>query len=183
MLKYIFIIFSAALLMGCNTENQNTEEPEPENPLLSEWDAPYGTPPFDKIEQQHYQPAFEAAIKMHDDEIATIANLKEAASFANTIEALDYSGTALKKVENVFNGMNSALTNDEMQAIAKEVLPLIAKHNDEMTLNDALFARIKEVYEQKDALNLDKEQIQLLDKYHKKFVRGGENLDAEQKKK
>jgi peptidyl-dipeptidase Dcp len=181
MLKYIFIIFGAVSLIGCNAENTNMEEPETENSLLAEWDTPYGTPPFDKIEQAHYLPAYDKAMQMHNDEIAAIANSADAPTFANTIEALDYSGATLKKVENVFNGMNSALTNDEMQAIAKKVSPLTAKHNDEITLNNALFERVKSVYEQKGALDLNKEQVQLLDKYYKKFVRGGANLDAEKK--
>lgn len=183
MIKYMFFIFGVVFLLGCNTENTNMEETQPDNPLLAEWDTPYGTPPFDKIKQEHYQPAFEAAIKMHNDEIAAIANNTESPTFANTIEALDYSGATLSKVENVFNGMNSAMTNDEMQAIAKKVGPLLTKHSDETTLNVALFERIKAVYQQKDGLGLNKEQGQLLDKYYKEFIRGGANLDATQKEK
>lgn len=183
MSKYIFIIFAALFLVGCNTENTTMDEAQSENPLLAEWDTPYGTPPFDKIEQQHYLPAFEKAMEWHNDEIAAIAANTESPTFANTIEAIEYSGAALDKVQNVFSGMNSAMTNDEMQGIAKKVQPLLAKHRDEINLNDALFERIKSVYEQKDGLGLNTEQLQLLDKYYKQFVRGGANLDAETKEK
>jgi peptidyl-dipeptidase Dcp len=181
MSKYLFIIFAALLVLSCNTENQTAEESEPANPFLTEWDTPYGTPPFDKIKQEHYLPAFEKAVQMHNEEIEAIANSEDVPTFANTIEALEFSGAALNKVENVFNAMNSSMTNEEMQGIAKEVYPMLAKHGDGITLNEALFQKVKSVYDQKDDLDLTTEQQKLLDDYYKDFVRGGANLDAEKK--
>jgi len=181
MSKYFFFILSLVFLLGCKTEETTMKESD--NPFLTEWETPYKTPPFDQIELENYLPAFEEAMKMHNDEISAIANNAEAPSFENTIEALDYCGAALSKVENVFNAMSGALTNEEMQAIDKKLSPLLAKHYDEITLSDALFARVKGVYDQKNDLDLNKEQSQLLDKYYKRFVRGGANLEAEEKEK
>lgn len=177
----LFFLTIWMLLSGCNTEQ--TEMSETTNPFLMEWDTPYQTPPFDKIKQSHYLPAFNAAIQKHNEEIDAIAKNPEAATFENTIAALDYSGRDLAKVENVFNAMQGALTNDALQGIAKEVSPLLSSHSDELTLNAALFERIKKVYDQREALDLNTEQMQLLDIYYKKFVRGGANLSDADKEK
>lgn len=152
------------------------------NPFLSEWDTPFGTPPFDKIKQEHYKPAFDEAVKQHKAEIDAIINNKETATFVNTIEALDYSGALLTKVTRVFSAMNESMTNDEMQALSKEIYPMLSKHNDDINLNPELFKRVKAVYDMKDQLDLTTEQSRLLDDYYKSFVRGGANLNDEDKK-
>ena len=181
MSKYLFIIFVALLMIGCKAENKVSKEIDSDNPFLTEWETPYGTPPFDQIKQEHYLPAFEKAVQMHNEEIEAIANSEEEPTFANTIEALEFSGATLNKVTNVFNAMNSSMTNDEMQNIAKEVYPMLAKHGDEISLNEKLFHKVKSVYEQKDQLDLTTEQQKLLDDYYKDFVRGGANLEADKK--
>ncbi|KAA3625838.1 MAG: M3 family peptidase [Bacteroidetes bacterium] len=183
MLKYIFILFLGAVaLVGCKTESADVAGTQ-DNVLLDLWDTPYGTPPFDEIKQENYKPAFEAAMKMHKEEIDAIAANEAEPTFENTIEALEYSGEALTKVQNVFSAMNSSMTNDDMQAIAKDVYPMLSAHSDEINLNAALFERVKAVYDQKDALELTTEQSKLLDDYYKGFVRGGANLEGEKKER
>jgi len=154
---------------------------EETNPLLEKWDTPFETPPFEKIKTEHYLPAFKEAIKIHNSEIEKIITNSEDATFPNTIEALDYSGKKLKRVRRVFSAMNSAMSNDEMQEINKEVSPLLSAHSDDINLNQELFKRVNEVYEKKESLGLNTEQNKLLDKYYKRFVRGGANLGNETK--
>lgn len=153
------------------------------NPFFDEWDTPFGTPPFDKIEQAHYLPAFKGGIEEQNKEIDAIVNSTEEPTFENTIVALEYSDGLLTKVSNVFFAMLSSMTNDEMQAISKEVSPMLSKHNDDIKLNPELFARIKTVYENQDQFDLNTEQKRLLDEYYKSFVRGGANLNDKAKDK
>ncbi len=151
------------------------------NPFLTEWDTPFGTPPFDQIKSEHYLPAFEESIKEHNAEIDAIVKSKEETTFANTIEALDNSGAQLDRVERVFGSMTESMSNDQMQEISKKVTPMLAKHNDDVNLNEGLFKRVKNIYDKKDGLNLTTEQNKLLEKYYKQFVRGGINLEPKQK--
>jgi peptidyl-dipeptidase Dcp len=157
------------------------DQQQPANPFLVEWDTPFGVPPFDKIELVYYQPAFDEAMRQHNEEIDAVLAISSAPTFANTIEALERSGALLSRVSNVFFAMNSSLTNEDMQEIAKVVAPELSKHEDEILLNDKLFQRVKSVYEQKDALGLNPEQLKLLDECYKGFVRGGANLDDKDK--
>ena len=152
-----------------------------ENPFFSEWKATFGTPPFEKIENEHFFPAYVEGIKQDSTEIAAIANNAEDPTFENTIEALEYTGELLTKVNNTFSNLNSANTNETMQSIAKEVAPLLSKHGDDIRLNEKLFQRVKTLYNRKDDLNLNEEQTILLEKYYKDFVRGGANLTDAQK--
>ena len=130
---------------------------------------------------EHYKPAFLQGMEEQQKEIDAIVNNPEPATFQNTIAALDQSGTLLRKVSTVFYGLKSANTNDEMDALSRELSPLQSKHSDDIALNEKLFARIKAVYENPG--NLDKEQKKLLEETYKDFVRGGANLDAESQKK
>jgi len=174
MKRLIMLLFAGALLFtSCSTEEKN--------PLLTKWDTPFETPPFDKITTDHYLPAFEKAINVHNEEIDKIVKNSEEATFTNTIEALDYSGGLLKRVRRVFSAMNSAMSNEEMQIISKEVSPMLSKHSDDINLNENLFTRVKVVYEKKEILGLNTEQNKLLDKYYKRFVRGGANLEDKSK--
>lgn len=152
-----------------------------ENPLLGDWDTPYGVPPFGVIKECHYMPAFEVGMAVHRKEIEAIASNPAAATFANTIEAMDRSGEALGQVSGVFYNMLSSMSNDSLQAIAKEIAPKLSKHGDDISMNVALFARVKAVYQQKDSLGLDGAQAMLLEKTYKGFVRGGANLQGEPK--
>ena len=168
------LLFAGALIFtSCSTEETN--------PLLAKWDTLFETPPFDKIKTEHYLPAFEKAIKIHNKEIDKIAKNYAEATFANTIEALDYSGTLLKRVRRVFSAMNESMSNEQMKVISKEVSPMLSNHIDDINLNEELFNRVKEIYEKRESLELNTEQKILLDKYYKGFVRGGANLKDESK--
>jgi peptidyl-dipeptidase Dcp len=166
--------FLTIFLMGFTFMAFNSDEKQ--NPFLTEWDTPFGTPPFDKIKQEHYLPAFNEGIKHHKEEIDAIVNNGNDPTFENTIEALDYSGSLLNKVSRVFYAMTGSMTNDELQAINKAVSPMLSKHNDDIYLNPELFERVKTVYDRRAELGLNKEQEKLLEKHYKNFVRGGANL-------
>jgi len=168
------LLFAGALIFtSCSTEETN--------PLLAKWDTLFETPPFDKIKTEHYLPAFEKAIKIHNKEIDKIAKNYAEATFTNTIEALDYSGTLLKRVRRVFSAMNESMSNEQMKVISKEVSPMLSNHIDDINLNEELFNRVKEIYDKRESLELNTEQKILLDKYYKGFVRGGANLKDESK--
>ncbi|UCE07220.1 MAG: M3 family metallopeptidase [bacterium] len=169
----LLILLSTILLWTCSKTDQN--------PFFTEWKTPFQTPPFEKIKEQHYMPAFEEGMKQQQQEIEAIVNNPEAPAFENTIEAMEKSGALLTKVDNVFENLKSAHTNDSLQSIAKRVAPLLSKHEDDILLNDKLFQRVKAVYEQKDELDLTAEQHKILEEYYKDFVRGGANLDEEKK--
>ena len=170
----MFLFAVSLLLVSCSKDETN--------PLLTKWETPFETPPFDKIKTKDYLPAFKEAIKIHNEEIKAIAENKEAPTFKNTIEAMDYSGELLKRVSRVFNAMNGAMNSDEMTEISKKVSPMLSKHQDDIRLNNKLFKRIKSVYDSRKTLSLTTEQSRLLEKYYKDFVRGGANLSPEEKK-
>lgn len=152
-----------------------------ENPLISESPLPYGAPQFDKIRTEHYIPAFEQGIKEGKAEIDEITNNPEAPTFENTIEALEYSGATLNRVAGIFYNLMEADSNDEMQAIAEQIAPMMNEFSMYVSLNDALFQRVKAVWEQRESLNLDKDQAKLLEDSYKSFARGGANLSDEDK--
>ncbi len=147
------------------------------NPLLQQFDQV----PFSTIKNEHFLPAITKAIEMARTEIDAIVNNTEKPTFQNTIEALDYSGAQLDRVSSVFFNLNSAETNDEIQKIAQEVSPLLAEFGNDITLNEGLFLRVKEVYSQKENLTLTPEQTTLLDKKYKGFSRNGANLADDEK--
>ena len=142
------------------------------NPLLS----PFDTVPFSQIKTEHFKPAFLQAIADAKAEIDAITANQETPTFENTIEALEFSGQQLDRISSTFFNLNSAETNPEIQKIAQEISPLLSEFSNDITLNEALFKRIKLIYEQKDSLNLNVEQDTLLDKKYKSFSRNGANL-------
>lgn len=148
-----------------------------QNPLLQEFD----TAPFSKIETKHYKPAIKEAINLAKAEIEAITANQEKPSFENTLEALEFSGEKLGRVAGIFFNINSAETNEEIQKIAQEVSPWLSEFSNDLLLNENLFTRVKEVYEQKDTLNLTEEQKTLLDKHYKAFSRNGANLADDKK--
>jgi peptidyl-dipeptidase Dcp len=175
---FLFIVLSV-LFIACS--KQPAEQLTEVNPFFSEFDTPYGVPPFDQIKEEHYVPAFKGGIEQEKAEIDAIANNAEVPTFGNTIEALEGTGALLRRVSNTFGVLNGSMTNDKMQAIDEEVAPLRSKHNDDIRMNAKLFERIKAVHEQKDDLDLTVEQAMLLDEYYKDFVRGGANLEEDKK--
>ncbi|WP_372753408.1 M3 family metallopeptidase [Mariniflexile sp.] len=153
------------------------------NILLTSFKTPYNTAPFSKIKNEDFLPAFKQTIEDAKAEIDIIANNKEIPTFKNTIEALEFSGEQLDRVSSIFFNLNSAETNDTIQKIAQEVSPLLSEFSNDITLNEALFKRIKSVYNSKDSLNLTTEQLTLLDKKYKSFSRNGANLPEDKKSK
>jgi peptidyl-dipeptidase Dcp len=153
------------------------------NPFFKEWVTPFQTPPFAEIKDVHYMPAFEEGMKIQKAEMDAIINNKEHPTFKNTIEAMEKSGELLNKVSSVFYNLYSANTNDEFQKIAKTIAPMLSKHNDDINLNEKLFERIKTIYSEKEKLDLTTEQKTVLKNYYDGFVRGGANLNPEQKEK
>jgi len=178
MKQTILFLVSAGLLL-LSSSNQADKKAVEANPFFSEFNTLFNVPPFDKIKEEHYLPAFKQGIKQQQKRIEAIVNNSDVPTFKNTIEALESSGALLTKVRNVFNNMTSAHTNDELQKIAKEVAPLLSKHNDDIKLNAGLFKRVKAVYGQKEKLEMSSEQNKLLEKTYKEFVRGGANLSLE----
>ncbi|MCD4710925.1 MAG: M3 family metallopeptidase [Bacteroidales bacterium] len=151
------------------------------NPFLTEYTTPFGVPPFDKIENEHFIPAFEKGIKLQQAEIDAIVNNSDSATFENTIEALDKSGESLSRVNGVFFKLRSAETNDELDSIARVIIPVLTAHNSSIKLNPELFERVKTVYSNLESLNLADEQAMVLKKTYRSFVRGGANLEGEAK--
>jgi peptidyl-dipeptidase Dcp len=151
------------------------------NPLLEAWTAPFEAPPFDRFEPQHFRPAFDAALKQARAEIDGVAANPEPPSFANTIEALERSGRSLDKVASVFFNLTGAHTNDELQAIEREIAPLLARHRSETYLNEALFKRVDALKADKDKLGLSAEQARVLDRYHLDFTRSGAGTEPQAK--
>ena len=149
--------------------------------LTHHFNTKYDTAPFSQIKNEDYLPAFQKGIALAKAEIDAIVNNSEKPTFENTIETLAFSGNTLDRISSIFFNMNSAETSDEMQKIAQEVSPLLSEFGNDVRLNAALFAKVKAVYEQKEALNLNPEQTTLLDKKYKSFSRNGANLSDDKK--
>ncbi|WOT06615.1 M3 family metallopeptidase [Shewanella youngdeokensis] len=158
-------------------------EAQASNPFFTAYDTYFGIPDFTKIKPEHYLPAFKAGIAQHHAEIQAIIDNTDAPSFTNTIEAIEFAGDLRIKVASVFYNLTSADTNKELQAISKEVSPMLSSASDDILLNDALFQKVKAVYAQRDSLNLNVSQAKLLTDTYKSFTRGGANLNSADKAK
>ncbi|MEL5893648.1 M3 family metallopeptidase [Bacteroides sp. GD17] len=154
-----------------------------QNPFLEKYSAPHGTTPFDKIKTGDYEPAIREGIRLQNAEIDAIIDNPEAPTFDNTVLAYEKSGELLQRVNTVFGNLLSAETNDDLQELAKEIMPLMSEHENNISLNEKLFARIKTVYEQQDKEELNAEQAKLLEEIYNGFVRNGANLEGEAKEK
>ena len=174
--KKILIAGCAALLMVSACKNKANDM---ENPFFGEWNTPYNIPDFEKIKPEHYMPAFEEGIKRQKAEIDAIVNNSEAPTFANTIEALEQSGDLLNEVSAVFFNLAECINSPEMEKIAEEATPLVEAHGDDIMLNAKLFGRVKAVYDQRNELGLDGEQMRLVEETYKNFVRNGANIPAD----
>ena len=173
------IALSVITLASCTSKPEQKAEAERPNPFLTEYTTPFQVPPFDQIKIEHYLPAFEAGMKEQLAEVEAIVNNTEPATFENTILPYDKSGKTLSRVSNVFFNLNECLTNDEMVAIAEQVLPMLSKHSDAIMMNPKLFERIDYVYQHRNEMGLDDQQIRVVEKYHQDFVRNGAALPAD----
>lgn len=153
------------------------------NPLLLPWRGPFGMPPFARIEDRHFAPAFDAALERHLEEVRAIADNPRRPTFVNTIVALERSGRLLSRVAETFFNLASADTNDALQDVERRVAPKLAAHQSEIYLNQKLFARIDEIYQRRDAMKLDDEAERVLERTHTTFVRAGARLDPKSRKR
>ena len=170
--KSILILAASCMMYFCTTQTET-------NPFLTEFQTPYGVPPFDQIKLEHYEPAFMKGIDEQNANIQAITSNAEAPTFDNVIVAFDNSSPILDRVGGVFYNLTEAETTDELTALSMKLAPVMSEHNDNILLNEALFAKIKAVYQQKDSLQLTTEQRRLLEKTYKSFVRSGANLPAD----
>jgi len=151
----------------------------PINPLLAEWTTPLGVPPFPEIKPEHFLPAYKEAIARQKAEVDAISANPEPPTFANTVAALDAVGERLSQVNHIFQNLAAAETNDQLQAISREVAPMLTAAQDDVRMNGALFGRVKKVWEERDRLTLAPAERKLLGDVYRSFIRGGANLDAE----
>ena len=179
-MKYVSLWSLLAILaIACTPSEKKSMETSDTNPFYSEWDTPYGVPPFDQIQDAHYLPAFKEGMKQQLAEVDAIANNEAAPTFDNTIGAYEKSGQLLSNVSGVFFTLTGAHTNDQLRAAQKEVSPLLSSHNDNIFLNENFFNRVKILFEDKDNLELSVEQNKLLENYYNRFVRSGAALNFE----
>jgi len=171
-------IFLSILVLGIFMVSCSKKET---NPLLSEWDTPYGVPPFEQVEIEHFAPAFEKAMKEHKDEMEAIITNSEEPTYENTVEAAYYAGELLSKVSTVFGTFNSVNISDEIQQLAQEIYPKISAHYDEINLDPRYFERFKTVYDNKEKFDLNDEQLFLLEGDYKGFVQSGAALPEDKK--
>lgn len=177
------LIFAAA--MSCMVCACGQQAADTDNPFLSEFETPYGTPDFNRIKVEHYEPAFLKGIKQQNEEIKAIVENPDEPTFENTIVALDNSGEILARVSGVFFALTEADTNDEMMALEAKIAPMLSEHSDNIFLNQELYKRVAAVHAQEEAgkIQLTTEQHYLLDKYYKEFVRSGAGLDAQKQER
>ena len=170
--KTVIILAASCMMYSCATKTDN-------NPFFTEFQTEYGVPAFDKIKLEHYEPAFLKGIEEQNQNIKTIIENPEAPTFENTIVALDNSSPILDRVSAIFFNMTDAETTDELTELSIKMAPVLSEHSDNISLNQELFAKVNNVYQQKNDLHLTTEQERLLDKTYKSFVRSGANLSAE----
>ena len=176
----IILIVIMSIFGACTMPSSGSSTP---NPFFSESSLYLKYPPFDKIKNEHYAPAFELGMKQHMQEIDSIALDQDLASFENTILAMEKAGSLLDRVSTVFYALTSAHTNDEMEKVRSEMAPKLSAHSDKILLNDALFQRVNTLYDNRMDLGLDNESVRLIEKYHTSFIRAGAKLNAEQKER
>ncbi len=170
--KSILILAASCMMYSCATKTDN-------NPFLSEFQTPNGVPPFDKIKLEHYEPAFQKGMEEQNTNIQAIIDNTETPSFENVIAALDNSSPTLDRVGGVFHNLTEDETTDELTALSIKLAPVLAEHEDNISLNQELLKKIDAVYRQKESLGLTREQERLLEKTYKGFVRSGANLPAD----
>ena len=174
-LSSLFLVMTSTLSCGSDIVGDSR------NPLLEEWTTEFGVPPFDEIRTEHYAPAFEEAMKMHDAEIQAIVECEDEATFENVILAMDNAGVKLYELNLIFGMLSSSDLDDKMQEVQNNMMPRIEEHYNNIMLNEALFARVKAVYDKRKSLKLDEVQMRLVEKTYNDFVRSGALLSKEDK--
>lgn len=174
MKRLLLVAIPFAMLFSCQPKQEV-------NPLLAEWNTPFNTPPFHLIEDDHYLPAYEVAMAENNAEIEAIVNNPDEPTFENTIVAYDQSGALMSKVGLVYGGISGANTSPRLQEVARELTPKLTAHRSAITFNQELFERIKVVYDQRESLDLDLEQMRVVEKIYNDFARNGAALPEEQR--
>ncbi len=182
-MKRILLLSSLLCVMTLNYSCTDKVANDTTNPLLEEWTTEFGVPPFDKIKAEHFAPAFEVAIAEHKAEIEAIVADKAEPTFENTIVALDNAGIKLSEVGLIFGMLSSSDLTPEMDAVQNQMTPILEEHSSTIMLNDALFERVKVVYDKRQTLGLDDVQMRLTEKTYNDFVRSGALLKGEAKER
>ncbi len=181
-MRFVHLFTFAALLSAFQITAVSAADPI-DNPLLKESTLPYHLPPFDQIKDEHFVPAMEAGMRDQLKEVDVVANNSEKPTFENTVVALERTGRSLDRAERTFSNLNACNTNPALQKIDKEMAPKLSAHRDAIHLNGKLFARIQQLYDNRDKLGLDPESAYLLERYYKDFVRAGAKLSDSNKEK
>lgn len=191
-------VISAALwLGGCSQQPEttqdetqaaaDTEQPETAaadtNPFFTDWDTPFGAPPFGEIKTEHFMPAFEKTMEMHMAQIEAIANDDSVPNFANTIDQMELAGAELTRVARVFFNLTGTESSPELQELQRQISPMLTRHRNQIQMNEALFKRVKVVYDSRNDSNLSAEQMRLIERLYDGFVRTGANLEGEQRER
>ncbi len=172
---FLFLIPIVMMFASCADQQQN--------PFFTDYNTPFDAPPFDRIDDEHFLPAIEEGIRQHQAEIDAIVNNPEPPTFENTIVAYDQAGQLLSRVSTVFGGLRGAETNDRLQEIARETTPMLSAHSNAIRMNQGLFERIQAVYEQRNEMGLDLEQMRVVEKYYRDFERSGSALPEEKRQR
>jgi len=172
------LLFASVLLMSASCQS---DKKTAENPFFTAWETPYGVPPFDRIAPEHFMPAFERAMSLHDAEIDAIVSNRDEPTFENVIAAYDRSGLELERVGSVFGMLCEAESSEALRALQEEAMPRLAAHADKVGMDERLFAKVKAVYDRRAEFGLGADEMRLLEKTYRRFVRSGALLDAEQK--
>ena len=179
-MKRLILITALLFIVSCQQESRMDPNI---NPFFQEWNTPYEVPPFLDIKDEHYMPAYEQGMKENLEEIDVIVNNPEAPTFANTIEELERTGQLLSKVGRVFSNLASSNTNPKLQELQRELSPMLSAHYDKISLNEGLFNRVNAIWQNRENLDLTKEQTKLLNDTRKGFVRSGALLSEDQKER
>lgn len=182
MKKFLSIVLPVCLLASCH-HSKTEKRLDMNNPFFSKSETPYGVPAFDRLKPEHFIPAFEEGMRQQKEEVAAITSNPQEPTFENTIEALEYSGELLNEVSAVFFNMCETNNSEEMNNIAESISPKLSAHGDDINLNEALFKRVRTVYEMRDRLDLEGEQLRLLEETYKNFIRGGAGLPLEKQER
>lgn len=178
-MKNFVLLLLVLPFVSCTSPSGDKKVAGGENPLLKPFNTPFQVPPFGEIKLEHYLPAIEAGIAANLAEIDAIVNNPAAPDFSNTIRAYDIAGDQLSVASRIFSNLNGANTNPAMQKLAREITPKLTRHRDNIALNPKLFQRVKAVYEQRNTMGLDPQQIRVVEKFYKDFERSGANLSPE----
>ena len=182
-MKRLLILSSLMFAMTMNISCDSVTIVEGSNPLLEEWTTEFGVPPFDKIKTKHFEPAFEEAMRIHNEEIAAIVDSDQEATFDNVILALDNAGIKLMEINLIFGMLSSSDLDAEMQEVQNKIIPRVEEHYNSIMLNEGLFNKVKAVYDNRKKMNLDELQMRLVDKTYNDFVRSGALLEGEAKER